>query len=74
MARGRLYATIEELYQFTDVRNLPLIRDYGGLWSLAQLEDTLGEVSTRSKSESIRVTALFIRRIATWTASHQTAV
>jgi hypothetical protein len=34
-----LYAPIRQLYHFTDERNLPLIRQHGGLLSLARLEE-----------------------------------
>ena len=39
MADRRLYNAIKGLYHFTDLRNLALIREYGGLWSLEKLEE-----------------------------------
>ena len=49
MADRRLYDAIKGLYHFTDVRNLPLIREYGGLWSLEKLEEMGVEIRTRRR-------------------------
>ena len=56
MADRRLYDAIKGLYHFTDVRNLPLIREYGGLWSLEKLEEMGVEIPAPGGDEASQAT------------------